>query len=277
MPWGVRATLVSWANCSVGVPSCPAPPRRPAVRTVPTRPWYVRVLDSTNCFNSQSGFLRSSSDGYVCDPAYATCKRPDRHGLGRSPLAVDWLKTCYVFPMINFIQSQNICDFLSNLSLSSPRLGHRTMRNQVFRPRTTRFLPGQALHEKGIRKYPGMTLDVNQEQRAAAVLRKNWSSIARQPVIVFCDSVYVGFRLFVRASEGTSGMVVFGSLEGKMGGCFLGEPTSRRPTAPCPAPPRPPHRCAPPRPDPPVVFPGFGSNKGLLPSMPCVKKVYIDN
>ena len=46
MPWGVRGTLVSWAYCSVGVPSCPAPPRRPAVRPDPTRPWYVRVLDS---------------------------------------------------------------------------------------------------------------------------------------------------------------------------------------------------------------------------------------
>ena len=38
MPWRVCGTLVSWANCSVGVPSCPAPPRRPAVRPDPTRP-----------------------------------------------------------------------------------------------------------------------------------------------------------------------------------------------------------------------------------------------
>ena len=48
MPWYVRGTVVSWANRSVGVPSCPAPLRRPAVRRPdPTRPWYVRVLDST--------------------------------------------------------------------------------------------------------------------------------------------------------------------------------------------------------------------------------------
>ena len=47
MPWGVRGTLVSWANCSVGVPSCPAPPRHPAVRPDPTRPWYVRVFKIT--------------------------------------------------------------------------------------------------------------------------------------------------------------------------------------------------------------------------------------
>ena len=42
-PWGVRGTLVSWACCLVGVPFCPAPPRRPAVRPDPTRPWYVQV------------------------------------------------------------------------------------------------------------------------------------------------------------------------------------------------------------------------------------------
>ena len=48
MSRGVRGTLVSWAHCSVGVPSRPAPPRRPAVRPDPTRPWYVRVLDSTS-------------------------------------------------------------------------------------------------------------------------------------------------------------------------------------------------------------------------------------
>ena len=50
MPWRVRGTLVSWANCSVGVQSCPAPPRRPAVCPDPTRPCYVRVLDSTSWF-----------------------------------------------------------------------------------------------------------------------------------------------------------------------------------------------------------------------------------
>ena len=49
MPWGVRRTHVSWAN-SVGVRSCPAPPRRPAVRPDPTRPLNVRVLDSTGSF-----------------------------------------------------------------------------------------------------------------------------------------------------------------------------------------------------------------------------------
>ena len=47
IPWKARGPLVSWANCSVGVPPCPAPPRCPAGRPEPTRPWYVRVVDST--------------------------------------------------------------------------------------------------------------------------------------------------------------------------------------------------------------------------------------
>ena len=51
MPWRVRGTLVSWANSSVGTQSCPTPPRRPAVRPDPTRPWYVWVMDSTNYQN----------------------------------------------------------------------------------------------------------------------------------------------------------------------------------------------------------------------------------
>ena len=45
--WRVRGRLVSWANSSVGIQSCPTPPRHPAVRSVPTRQRYVRVLDST--------------------------------------------------------------------------------------------------------------------------------------------------------------------------------------------------------------------------------------
>ena len=48
MPWRGWGTLVSWANCSVGVQSCPTPPRRPAARPDPTRPWYVWALDSTD-------------------------------------------------------------------------------------------------------------------------------------------------------------------------------------------------------------------------------------
>ena len=47
MPWRARGTVVSSAT-RPDIPSYPAPPRRPAVsRPVPTRPLYVRVLDST--------------------------------------------------------------------------------------------------------------------------------------------------------------------------------------------------------------------------------------
>ena len=51
MPWGVGGTLSFWANCSVGVSSCPAPPCHPPVRLDATCPWYVRVLDSTYYIN----------------------------------------------------------------------------------------------------------------------------------------------------------------------------------------------------------------------------------
>ena len=50
MSWGQRKTFVSWANRSVGVPSCPARPCSAApLYAAPTRNrlWYVRVLDST--------------------------------------------------------------------------------------------------------------------------------------------------------------------------------------------------------------------------------------
>ena len=47
MPWRIRGTLVLWANSSVGTQFCSIPPGRPAGRPDSTRPWYVRVLDST--------------------------------------------------------------------------------------------------------------------------------------------------------------------------------------------------------------------------------------
>ena len=45
---GEYGTLDPWAICFVSVPYCPAPPRRTTVHPDPTRPWYVRVLDSTS-------------------------------------------------------------------------------------------------------------------------------------------------------------------------------------------------------------------------------------
>ena len=51
MLWKVRWSLISLANGSVGRQSCPTPPGRSAGRPDPTRPWYVRVLDSTGFLN----------------------------------------------------------------------------------------------------------------------------------------------------------------------------------------------------------------------------------
>ena len=48
MLWKVRWTFVSQANSSVGTQSCATPPGRSAGLPDPTRPWYVRVLDSTS-------------------------------------------------------------------------------------------------------------------------------------------------------------------------------------------------------------------------------------
>ena len=64
MPLGVRGSLVSWALCSVGVPSCAAP-RHPALRPNLTRPWYVWVLDSTNCFPCVCVILKFVLDGFA--------------------------------------------------------------------------------------------------------------------------------------------------------------------------------------------------------------------
>ena len=63
---------------------------------------------------------------------------------------------------------------------------------------------------------------------------------------------------FVRASGESFNTVVFDCLEGKGVGCFLGEPTRRRPVLPRPA--LPPRR-APRRLDQPVVCPSFGFDK----------------
>ena len=85
MPCGVRGSLVPWANCSVGVPSCPAPPRRPAVRLDRTRPCYVQALGSTS-------LLVCTIHTLVIFPRYATMeipgaqdhRGPERNALGDS-------------------------------------------------------------------------------------------------------------------------------------------------------------------------------------------------
>ena len=73
----------------------------------------------------------------------------------------------------------------------------------------------------------------------------------RQVVKLLCGSCRI---FFVRTSEETSRTVVFDALEGQREGCLLNEST-RRPF--CPDPPQP-AAPPPPRPDPLVLFRGFG-------------------
>ena len=55
MPWKVRGPVPSLANSPVGVLCCPAQPRPAVRRPDPTRPLYVRVLDSTSLHNFALG------------------------------------------------------------------------------------------------------------------------------------------------------------------------------------------------------------------------------
>ena len=66
---GVRESLVSRANCSVGVRFCLDSPRRPAVRSNPTRPWYVRYLDSTGS-TASSWLLKCRVPGKSMDKPF---------------------------------------------------------------------------------------------------------------------------------------------------------------------------------------------------------------
>ena len=70
IPWGVRETPISWANCSAGVPSCPAPPCRSAVLPDPTSPWYVRVLESTGNDNPVGGRPSADWSPQACGDLY---------------------------------------------------------------------------------------------------------------------------------------------------------------------------------------------------------------
>ena len=62
----------------------------------------------------------------------------------------------------------------------------------------------------------------------------NRSSTARQPIIVFLGSVFIGFSLFAPLKE-ASMSAILRALEGKIDVCPLGASTCRRPKSPCPA------------------------------------------
>ena len=112
--------------------------------------------------------------------------------------------------------------------------------------------PRHALHEKGSQRQKGVgPLVSSQERRALLAPLINRLSSACQPFIV-PPSVYIGFPLFVFLGRRSGD--VFDALAGKRDACLLGELFCQHPVLPGPA--LPPHRA--PRPDPPVVCPGFG-------------------
>ena len=74
-----------------------------------------------------------------------------------------------------------------------------------------------------------------------------------------CSSIGLHRISLVRASGESFRRRVFDALEGTRGAYLLGELFCRRPVLPSPAPP--PRRA--PRPDPPVVCPGFGLDKSV--------------
>ena len=84
---GVRGTLVSRANCSVGVQSFPTPPRRLAVRPDPTCPWYYGfwIRQVITCSNMDLDCLRFGSRGFAPVLVKDTCRvqNPDTQRAGR--------------------------------------------------------------------------------------------------------------------------------------------------------------------------------------------------
>ena len=70
--WKVRWTFVSRANSSVGTQSCATPPGRSAGLPEPTRPLYVRVLDSTGAILNDNPLI---ARGEPITPASLNCRR----------------------------------------------------------------------------------------------------------------------------------------------------------------------------------------------------------
>ena len=120
------------------------------------------------------------------------------------------------------------------------------------------IIPGHALHEKGLQRQIGDgTLVSSQERRALAVPLINRGSTAD----FVPPSVYIRFRVFVLPKRRPGQFLRLAG--GQEGGLSPGriDTTASRPTQPrSPSPPR----RAPPRPDRPVVCPGFGFDKLLL-------------
>ena len=133
-------------------------------------------------------------------------------------------------------------------------------------PNSAKF-PGHALHEKNLQGQQGVCTLVRSHVRRTAVVPRisRLSTVCQLQVNrTFYSSSGFCENSFGRASGGTFSRIVYDAPEGKRNGCFLGKPTRRPPVLPRTAPPL---RRAPPRPDPPVLCPGFGFDK--LSGMSC--------
>ena len=116
-------------------------------------------------------------------------------------------------------------------------------------------IPGHALHEKGLQRQIGVvTLVSSQERRALAVPVINRLQTARQPRALFLQRFTYDFACSCFWGE-VQAMCLrcLGGYEGRL--------SPGRTVLPDPAPP--PRRA--PRPDPPVVCPGFGFDSYIIP------------
>ena len=202
MPWGIRRTLASWANSSVGIQSCPTSPRRPAVRPDPTRPWYVRVSDSTGSVDI--GFrlfvLLGRLSGYVSSMLW-----------GVRGTLVSWAYCSAGVP-------------------SCPALPRRP----AVRPDPTRPWYVRVMDSTGRRRPTGQQQGKKGGRRLADKPRMNRLSTAH----CVPPSVYMGFGLSVLPPGHSRQLFSIPCLGGKEDGCLLGGLTRRRPVLPNLAPPR---------------------------------------
>ena len=115
------------------------------------------------------------------------------------------------------------------------------------------------MHEKGLQRQIGVgTLVSGQAQKAVLVPLKNRGYTVDQPVVNcwstagFVPLSFLSTNSIDRASEEMFRTVVFVTLVGTKDKCIQGGPNRRRPFRPGDAPPRP---------DPPVICPGFRLGK----------------
>ena len=133
-------------------------------------------------------------------------------------------------------------------------------------------VPGHALHAKVLQKHKGVgPLFSCHAQRACFVPQLNRLSTTGQQFISFLHLFCANKVSFVRASGKTLKRLFFDPLESTRDLFFLGEKFCWHPILPNPA--RPPRRA--PRPDLPVVCPGF--NFGRFLDLPGMERVYSDN